>query len=144
MANVSDPPKYVTPKVAQPFWVKHAYEILVDTAGTYNGVITYSDLAEEIQRRSGLATRSQMRNWIGGLLADLAKVNHTRGEPALTSLVVRKDDGQVGAGYNLVLRLSAQAPIEDQLERERPMRLPRVWTATGTGAPPFRLTRLQR
>lgn len=118
MTNVSDTEKYVTPQVAQPIWVKHAYEILVDTAGTYNGVITYSDLAEEIQQRSGLATRSQMRNWIGSLLADLARVNHARSEPALTSLVVRKDDGRVGSGYDVVLRLAGEPPIEDQLERE--------------------------
>ncbi|MEO6997877.1 MAG: hypothetical protein ABI112_07320 [Terracoccus sp.] len=115
---MSDPQKYVTPKVAQPIWVKHAYEILVDTAGTYNAVITYSELAEELQRRSGLATTSQMHHWIGALLEDVSKVNHVRQEPALTSLVVRKDDGQVGVGYGAVLRLWGQEPIDDQLERE--------------------------
>lgn len=115
---MSDTQKYVTPKVAQPIWAKHAYEILVETAGRYNGVITYSELAEEVQRRSGLTTTSQMRNWIGALLADLATVNHARGEPTLTALVVRKDDGQVGVGYDFVLKLSGHSPIDDQLERE--------------------------
>lgn len=118
IVNVSDLPKYVTPKVAQPIWVKHAYEILVDTAGRYNAVITYSELAEELQRRSGLATKSPMHNWIGGLLDDVVKVNHARKEPALPSLVVRKDDGQVGAGYADVLRISGESPIDDRLERE--------------------------
>ena len=116
--TLSDSEKYVTPKVAQPYWVKHAYEILVETAGRYNAVITYSELAEEVQRRSSLFTSSQMRNWIGALLADLVKVNHARDEPALTALVVRKDDGQVGAGYDEVLRASGHAAIADPLERE--------------------------
>jgi hypothetical protein len=115
---MSDSKTYVTPKVAQPYWAKHAYEVLVETAGRYSAVITYSELAEEVQRRSALWTRSQMRNWIGGLLSDLAKVNHVRGEPPLASLVVHKDDGQVGAGYDEVLRLAGQSPIDNKLERE--------------------------
>ena len=115
---MSEHETYVTPKVAQPYWAKHAYEVLVETAGRYNAVITYSELAEEVQRRSSLHTKSQMRNWISGLLADLVKVNHVRNEPPLTSLVVHKDDGQVGAGYDEVLRVYGHAPIDDQLERE--------------------------
>jgi hypothetical protein len=113
-----EPEKFVTPKAAAPHWVKHAYEILVETAGRYDAVITSSELAEEVQRRSNLWTNSQMRNWIGGLVADVVKVNHARDEPALASLVVRKDDGQVGAGYDEVLRVSGHAPITDLLERE--------------------------
>lgn len=109
---------YVSPKVAQPYWAKHAYEVLVETAGRYNAVITYSELAEEVQRRSSLHTRSAMGNWIRGLLADLAKVNHLRGEPPLASLVVHKQDGQVGDGYDEVLKAYGQKPIHDQLERE--------------------------
>jgi hypothetical protein len=108
----------VTPKVAHPYWAKHAYEVLVETAGRYNAVITYSELAEEVQARSSMRTRAEMRNWIGGLLADLAKVNHVRGEPPLTSLVVHKQDGRVGSGYDAVLRLAGQPPIEDPVERE--------------------------
>src|SRR6478736_5675652 len=115
---MSDQETFVTPKFAQPYWAKHAYEVLVETAGRYNAVITYSELAEEVQRRSSLHTRSQMRNWVGGLLADLVKVNHLRGEPPLTSLVVHKQDGQVGDGYEEVLRVYGQPPIHDQLERE--------------------------
>ena len=115
---MSDTEKFVTPKAAQPTWVKHAYEILVETAGRYNAVITSSELAEEVQRRSDLWTNSQMRNWIGGLVADVVKVNHAREEPALASLVVRKDDGQVGAGYNEALKLAGLPPIADLMERE--------------------------
>ncbi len=109
---------FVTPKFAQPYWAKHAYEVLVETAGRYNAVITYSELAEEVQRRSSLRTKSQMRNWIGALLAGLVAVNHVRNEPPLTSLVVHKDDGQVGPGYDEVLRVAGEAPITDPSERE--------------------------
>ena len=115
---MSDHETFVTPKFAQPYWAKHAYEVLVETAGRYNAVITYSELAEEVQRRSSLRTKSQMRNWIGGLLADLVKVNHVRNEPPLASLVVHKDDGQVGAAYDEVLRVAGESPISDPLERE--------------------------
>lgn len=108
----------VSPKVAQPYWAKHAYEVLVETAGRYNAVITYSELADEVQQRSGLHSTTQMRNWIGGLLADLAKVNHVRSEPPLTSLVVHKDDGRVGAGYDEALRLAGEHVSDDPDERE--------------------------
>ena len=118
MTDMSDHETFVTPKFAQPYWAKHAYEVLVETAGRYNAVITYSELAEEVQRRSSLRTKAQMRNWIGALLADLVKVNHVRNEPPLASLVVRKDDGQVGAGYDEALRVAGEAPITDPLERE--------------------------
>ena len=109
---MSDHETFVTAKFAQPYWAKHAYEVLVETAGRYNAVITYSELAEEVQRRSSLRTKSQMRNWIGVLLADLVKVNHVRNEPPLASLVVHKDDGQVGAGYDEVLRVAGE--VTDQ------------------------------
>lgn len=112
------PERYVTPTAAHTYWAKHAYDILVETASRYNAVITYSELAEEIQRRSNLWTRAAMRNWVGALLGDLAKVSHLRGEPALTSLVVHKQDGQVGAGYDEVLRIAGLDPIDDPVERE--------------------------
>ena len=115
---MSEHETYVTPKFAEPYWAKAAYEVLAETASRYNAVITYSELAEEVQRRSSFHSKSQMRNWIGALLADLAKVNQVRGEPPLTALVVRKDDGQVGAGYDEVLRLAGESPITDPLERE--------------------------
>ena len=115
---MSEHETYVTPKFAHPHWAKAAYELLVETASRYNAVITYSELAEQVQRRSSLHTKSQMRNWITGLLADVVKVNHVRNEPPLASLVVRKDDGQVGAGYDEVLRVAGESPIADPLERE--------------------------
>lgn len=115
----SEPERYVKPAVAHKYWAKHAYEILVETAGRYNAVITYSELAEEVQRRSNLWTKAAMRSWISALLADLAKVSQLRGEPALTSLVVNKKDGQVGTGYDEVLRIAGINPSDDPVQRER-------------------------
>ena len=40
MTGMPDNETYVTPKVAQPYWAKHAYEVLVENAGRYNAVIT--------------------------------------------------------------------------------------------------------
>lgn len=118
MSQTGSEDRFVNPTVGKKYWVKHAYDVLVETAGRYNGVITYGDLAEEVQRRSGLRTAAQMRNWVGDLLKMIAQANHLRGEPPLTALVVHKHDGQVGVGYDEVLRLAGGAPISDEAERE--------------------------
>jgi len=112
------PERFVTPAQAHQFWVKHAYEILAETASRYNAVITYGDLAEEVQRRSGLWTKSTVGHWVGALLADITKVNKVRGEPALSALVVHKQDGRVGPGYDEVLRVTGRVPSGDEQERE--------------------------
>lgn len=118
MSQTGSEDRFVSPTVGKKYWVKHAYDVLVETAGRYNAVITYSDLAEEVQLRSGLHTTAQLRNWVGDLLKMIAQANHLRGEPPLTSLVVHKQDGHVGAGYDEVLRLAGRAPIPDEAERE--------------------------
>ncbi|WP_347354350.1 hypothetical protein [Intrasporangium sp.] len=114
----TEPEHYVRPSVARPYWAKHAYEILVETAGRYDAVITYADFGEQIQQRSGLWTKAAAGNWVAALLVDLTKVSNVRGEPALASLVVHQQDGQVGAGYNEVLRAAGLGRIEDPVARE--------------------------
>jgi hypothetical protein len=113
-----EPERYVKPVAAHKYWAKHAYEVLVETAGRYNAVITHAELAEEVQRRSNLWTKAPVGSWVNTLLVDLARVSQLRGEPALTSLVVRTQDGQVGAGYDEVLRVTGSGPIDDPMERE--------------------------
>ena len=54
MSVPGDEERFVSPTVGKKYWVKHGYDVLVETAGRYNAVITYGDLAEEVQRRSGL------------------------------------------------------------------------------------------
>jgi hypothetical protein len=118
MSQTGNEDRFVNPTVGKKYWVKHAYDTLVETASRYNAVITYGDLAEEVQRRSGLHTDAPLRNWVGDLLKMVAQANHLRAEPALTSLVILKHDGRVGAGYDEVFRLAGQPLIADEGERE--------------------------
>jgi len=99
-------------------WAKEALDVLRTTASRYNGTVTYSRLADEIQQRSQFYTKSQARNWIGRILRIVVKQCHEDGLPPLTSMVVHKDDGQVGVGYDEVLIVAGLSPIQDQLERE--------------------------
>lgn len=112
------PHRIVTPSAGLQAWTKHAYDVLVETAGRYNAVITYSDLAEQVQARSGLRTTSPQHGWIGQVLALIAHQNHRKDEPPLTALVVHKHDGQVGKGYDEVLRVAGLKPIDDPVDRE--------------------------
>lgn len=111
--------RYVGIKEGRTAWARAAFDILVETASRYNGLIVYSDLAEQIQRRTGLWTRADQRNWIGGVLGDVVRRCHDEGLPPLTALVVHKHDGMVGVGYDEVLSTAGLKPIDDQLEREQ-------------------------
>lgn len=111
------PSRIVTPTAGLQAWTRHAYDVLVETASRYNAVITQSELAAEVQSRSGLHTDAQPRSWIPQVLTLITHQCHRKGEPPLTALVVHKD-GQVGSAYNDVLRVADLAPIDDALERE--------------------------
>lgn len=122
MKHLSPEPVPDSPRVGinegRPRWAIAAFDILRRVAGDYNGLITYSELADEVQRRAGLSTPSPQRNWIGKVLADVAHRCHSEQLPALTALVVHKHDGQVGDGYAEVLRIAGIDQIDDRLERE--------------------------
>jgi hypothetical protein len=49
-------------------WKAVARPALVRTAKKYHAIITYNELAEEVQSRTGIRTRSLMMNWIGQVL----------------------------------------------------------------------------
>ena len=100
-------------------WAESAYKILVGVAGRYNAVIEYTQLGNDIQEHSGLMTTKAVRNWISGVLEDVAKRCVDEGIPPLTSLVVRKDTGMVGDGYDAVLVATGVAPIDDPMKREK-------------------------
>lgn len=100
-------------------WAEAAYDILGGIAGHYNAVVEYTQLGEQIQERSGVATRMAVRNWIGGALELVADRCVREGVPPLTSLVVRRDNGMVGEGYQVVLTATGAAPIEDVMKREK-------------------------
>lgn len=83
-------------------WVPIARESLLRTAGTYNAYITYRDLAEELQNKSGIRTRQLIHYWIGKVLGVVSNDCYRLNEPLLSSLCVQQN-GSVGAGYGLAL-----------------------------------------
>lgn len=100
-------------------WAQEAYLVLVGIARSYHAVITYKELAEVIQERSGVRTQAPMRYWIGSVLGKVVREAHRRGDPPLTALVVHSGDGMVGEGYKEVLQVAGQPPVHDVLDRER-------------------------
>ncbi len=84
--------------IAVDSWSKAALPVLLDTAHVYNGVITYKELGEAVQQRTGIRTRVLLMNWIGQVLERVAAECNRRGELQLTALCVHQD-GTVGAGY---------------------------------------------
>ncbi|SHK56318.1 hypothetical protein [Actinacidiphila paucisporea] len=99
-------------------WASEAYIVLLQVARTYRAVITYKELGEDIQERSGVRTQALLQNWIGAVLGKVVREAHRRGDPPLTALVVHTDDGMVGNGYKEVLEVAGLPPVQDVLERE--------------------------
>src|SRR5580658_599848 len=77
----------VTPTEAYRAWAEEAYGILAGVARAYHAVITYGELAEEVQKASGVQTSVPMRRWIGKVLFLVVHRAYERGNPPLTSLV---------------------------------------------------------
>jgi hypothetical protein len=73
-------------------WAKLAREILVRTAETYHAVVRDSELAEELQATSSIATTRHHDRWLAKVLAPIAIYCERVGEPPLTSLVVGTSD----------------------------------------------------
>jgi len=79
-------------------WTIVARERLLTTARRYHSVITYKELAEEVQKASGVRTTQRLDYWIGALLENVAIDATRRGEPPITALCVHQD-GTIGPGY---------------------------------------------
>jgi hypothetical protein len=92
---------------ARKLWAVAAREALIATARRYQAYVTYGELAQDVQKRSGVETRSQMRNWIGGVLGMAADESRRRGEPPLTALCVHQDE-TVGDGYRYVIESAGE------------------------------------
>ena len=102
-------------------WAEVAREVLIVTAKHYHSVITYKELAEEVQQRTGVYTRSLLHNWIGKVLGRVASECGKRGEPILSALCVNQA-GSVGAGYgSAVLDVRGEVPgdPDDHAAHER-------------------------
>src|SRR5437016_3469283 len=84
---------------AKAAWAEIARAALEKTAGSYHETISYGELAEELQSRSGIRTRMLMHYWIGDVLGRVSRECHGRGEPLLSALCVH-EDGTIGPGYS--------------------------------------------
>lgn len=89
--------RWVGVKEASEAWTAAAVEVLSEVAGHYLGVITYAELAEQVQARTGLRTRVSFRSWIGTLLGAAVVRCRAQGLPPLTSLVVHSQTAAAGA-----------------------------------------------
>jgi len=100
---------------ARAAWVLIARESLLRTAGTYNAYITYRDLAEELQNKSGIRTKQLTHHWIGKVLGIVSSECHKSSEPLLSSLCVQQN-GSVGAGYGVALDATYGGPRPADLD----------------------------
>lgn len=107
-----------TAREAREVWAAEAYSILIGVAQTYHAVITYKELGEEIQSRTGIRTKALLQNWITPVLGRVVREAYRRGDPPLTALVVHTGDGKVGTGYEEVLTVAGKPPVEGEMERE--------------------------
>lgn len=92
-------------------WAPVAHEVLIRTAETYGGFITYGELASHVQEATSISTRVGMQNWIGRLLGAVSDDAESREEPHLSSLCVHQDQS-IGLGYPWA------APDSTEIERE--------------------------
>jgi len=97
---------------ARAAWSVAARDVLVGVACRYHAVITYKELAEEVQRAAGIRTGMQVRHWIGGVLERLAIDGAQRQEPMLCALCVQLD-GTVGDGYAGAIEVTGGAQPAD-------------------------------
>lgn len=85
-------------ETAREAWSEAAREVLLEAAGRYRSVVTYKELAYQVQYRTGIRTGQLMHYWIGDVLGRVSADCARRGEPLLSSLCVNAE-GSVGAGY---------------------------------------------
>jgi hypothetical protein len=104
-------------KDAESSWQPLAREALVRTAETYNGYVTYKDLADELQNKSGIRTKQLVHNWIGRVLGVVSSDCHRLNEPLLSSLCVRQD-GSVGARFGAALDMAYGGPRSADIDLE--------------------------
>ena len=102
----------VTIEAAQAMWVSMARDVLVGVARRYDEVVTISRLADEVQRQSGVRTKTPTAEWIGAVLQGVSDDCARRGEPMLSALCVR-DGGSIHDGYADVVEAKRGTPPVD-------------------------------
>ncbi|HZK04700.1 MAG TPA: hypothetical protein VFC82_02505 [Actinomycetaceae bacterium] len=91
-------PTYVSPTEGKEPWSAAAFDVLMETAQNYEATVTYSELAEVVQERSGLFTRTDSAHWIGSVLSTVSRRCADENLPPLSSVaVVRPSIGDLFA-----------------------------------------------
>ena len=119
-------------------WEPHAVALLADTARTYNGVVTYTQLGDAVQEQSGIRHKGLLTNWIGSLLARVIDHCVRAGTPQLGALCV-KENGTVGEGYRHALLAAGStddALTRDQLDDHAAHMRLQCYRHFGAGLPP--------
>lgn len=93
-------------------WAGAGYDVLRATARSYRAVVTYKELAEQVQERSGIRTSVLMMHWVGSVLESVARRCADSNEPPLTSLCVHQD-GTIGDGYAKAAEMSGRGIAQD-------------------------------
>jgi hypothetical protein len=121
-------------QAAKRAWAEAARSALLRTATVYHGWISYGDLAEEVQRVSGIRTRALMHYWIGEVLGMVSHQCHARGEPLLSSLCVDAS-GSVGPGYRSLLSELGASPDSGDLDEHAAAERLRCYQHFGAALP---------
>jgi hypothetical protein len=93
-------------------WADAGREVLLEAAHRYRAVVTYKELAGEVQLRTGIRTKQLMHYWIGDVLGRVSAECSKRQEPLLSSLCVNAA-GSVGPGYAIAVRAASGEILED-------------------------------
>ena len=102
-------------------WAEAARPILIRTAQRYRAMISYKDLAAQMQEATGITTRQPMQHWMADVLDRVARDCAERNEPNLAALAVNAQ-GSVGAAYaSTVLDTRGEeiGDADDHAARER-------------------------
>ena len=83
---------------AREAWAEAARGVLLEVAGRYHAVVTYKELATQVQAITGIRTTQLAHYWIGDVLGRVSAECSGRDEPLLSSLCVNSH-GSVGDGY---------------------------------------------
>ena len=99
-------------EAAQEAWVQAAREALVDTAKSYQALVTTKELGALVLSRTRIRTSQQTHHWVADILRLVARDCAGRDEPILSSLTVNAN-GTVGSWYAEAIReLRGEAPAD--------------------------------
>lgn len=88
------------PQEARRVWTEQAISKLQSVASTYGGYITYQSLGDHLFEATRVHTSNLLNRWITNPLFDVLDHCVENDLPALTALVVRKESGMAGPGFN--------------------------------------------